>query len=74
MSGGRKVGLGRSLLFWSIALGGTTFDLVTKSLAFSKVGPPGSPKKTVISSILELHTSYNTGHSGDSDQRFPAAA
>ncbi len=61
MSGGRKVGPGRALLFWSIALGGTTFDLVTKSLAFSRVGPPGSPKKTVISDILELHTSYNTG-------------
>jgi signal peptidase II len=61
MSGGRKVGLGRQLLFWSIALGGTSFDLVTKSLAFSKVGPPGSPKKAVISNILELHTSFNTG-------------
>ena len=41
-----RVGLARWLLFWSIALGGTAFDLVTKSIIFSRVGPPASPADT----------------------------
>ena len=57
------VGLGRYLLFWSIALGGTAFDLVTKSIVFSKVGPPGRQQITIVPHILELHTSHNTGAS-----------
>jgi signal peptidase II len=55
-----KVGVGRYLLFWSIALGGTAFDLVTKSLVFSKVGPPGA-SYPIVPKILELRTSHNTG-------------
>jgi signal peptidase II len=57
----RSVGLGRWLLFWSIALGGTVFDLTTKSFIFSKVGPPPAPPVTIVPRILELHTSQNTG-------------
>ena len=34
------VGLGRWLLFWSIALGGAAFDLATKSMIFARVGEP----------------------------------
>ena len=41
------VGLGRHLLFWSIALGGTAFDLVTKSMVFARVGPP-APHGSVV--------------------------
>jgi signal peptidase II len=55
-----EVRLGRYLLFWAIALGGTAFDLATKSLVFSKVGPPGS-QRSIVRNILELHTSHNTG-------------
>jgi signal peptidase II len=72
MSGREKIGLGRWLLFWSIAVGGTTFDLVTKSLAFSTVGPPGS--KQSISSFLELHTSYNTGALWGFGSRLPGSS
>jgi signal peptidase II len=55
-----EVGLGRHLLFWSIALGGTAFDLATKSLVFSKVGPAGA-ERSIVPHILDLHTSHNTG-------------
>jgi signal peptidase II len=55
------IGLGRHILFWSIALGGTAFDLATKSLVFSKVGPPPAPPVPIVRPILELHTSQNTG-------------
>src|SRR5262249_49985931 len=55
------VGLGRLVLFGSLALGGLTFDLVTKSIAFSRIGPPPAPAVPVIPPILELHTSQNTG-------------
>ncbi len=61
MTGEGKVGLGRWILFWSIALGGTTFDLITKSLIFARVGPPPSPAVPIMPRILELHTSENTG-------------
>jgi signal peptidase II len=55
------VGVGRQLLFWSIALGGTAFDLFTKTLVFSKVGPPPARPVPIVSPILEIHTSQNTG-------------
>jgi len=48
-------------LFWSIALGGAAFDLVTKSLIFARVGPQGAPPVRVIGRILELQTSHNHG-------------
>ena len=35
-----SAGIGRLMLFWAIALGGTAFDLTTKSMVFAKVGPP----------------------------------
>jgi signal peptidase II len=56
-----RVGLFRWVLFWSIAVGGTAFDLVTKSIVFSQVGPPGSPTRHIIPKILEFRTSENTG-------------
>jgi signal peptidase II len=55
------VGLGRFILFFSIALGGLTFDLATKAIVFSRIGPPPAPPVPVIPRILELHTSQNTG-------------
>jgi signal peptidase II len=61
MIGEGRVGLSRWLLFWSIAAGGTAFDLVTKSMIFARVGPPPAPTHTIIPKILELHTSENTG-------------
>jgi signal peptidase II len=60
MSDEGTVGLGRWILFWAIALGGTSFDLVTKSIVFSKVGAPPATV-SVVPHILELHTSHNTG-------------
>ena len=33
----------RWVLFWSIALGGAAFDLVTKSIVFARIGPPPAP-------------------------------
>jgi signal peptidase II len=56
-----RVGLSRWLLFWSIALGGTVFDLVTKSVIFAQVGPPESGPRSIIPKILELRTSENRG-------------
>ncbi len=56
-----RVGLSRWLLFWSIALGGTVFDLVTKSVIFAQVGPPDSGPRNIIPKILELRTSENRG-------------
>lgn len=55
------VGWTRWALFWSIALGGAAFDLATKVIVFSRVGPPGSRPISVIPNILELHTSFNRG-------------
>ena len=40
MKGEEGVGLGRWVLFWSIALGGTAFDLVTKSIVFAGSARP----------------------------------
>jgi signal peptidase II len=61
MKGERSVGLSRWVLFWSIAVGGTAFDLVTKSIVFEKVGPPRAGVRDIIPKILELRTSENTG-------------
>jgi signal peptidase II len=55
------VGPGRLFLFCAIALGGLTFDLVTKSMVFARIGPPPAPSVALIPRILELHTSQNTG-------------
>ena len=51
----------RWVLFWSIALGGAAFDLVTKTLIFARVGPPPAPPIALVPNVLELHTSYNRG-------------
>jgi signal peptidase II len=56
-----RVGVGRWLLFWSIALGGTAFDLVTKSVIFSRLGHPHAQIHVLVPRILELRTSENTG-------------
>jgi signal peptidase II len=61
MKGGGGVGLGRVLLFWLLALCGTAFDLVTKSIVFSRVGRPPAPPVPIVRPFLELHTSQNTG-------------
>jgi signal peptidase II len=53
-------GLGRWVLFWSIALCGTLFDLMTKSVVFSKVGYP-APSISIVPNMLELQTSHNPG-------------
>ncbi len=65
MKGEGGVGLGRWVLFWTIALGGTAFDLLTKAIIFERVGPPPAPSVTIVPHILERHTSQNTGVSGD---------
>ncbi len=51
----------RGVLFWSIALGGAAFDLVTKKLVFDRIGPPPSRPLSIVPNVLELHTSYNPG-------------
>ncbi|MGG7379199.1 hypothetical protein ACQ7B2_10745, partial [Escherichia coli] len=56
-----RVPLSRWLLFWGIALGGATFDLLAKAWIFARVGPPGSPPHGLVAEILELRTSHNTG-------------
>jgi signal peptidase II len=48
-------------LFCAIALGGLAFDLATKSMVFSRIGPPGRPPVVLVPRILELQTSQNTG-------------
>ncbi|GAC1450328.1 MAG: hypothetical protein NVSMB9_34690 [Isosphaeraceae bacterium] len=59
--GSGAVGPGRWLLFWTVALGGTAFDLWTKSAVFERIGPPGSRPVSLVPNILELHTSHNSG-------------
>lgn len=57
-----KVKAGRWVLFLCLALGGTAFDLTTKSMVFARVGPPRSaPPVCLIPGVLELQTSHNTG-------------
>jgi len=53
-------GLSRWILFWSIAVIGTAFDLVTKTIVFSRVGYP-APSRSIVPHILELQTSQNPG-------------
>src|SRR5262249_45179939 len=56
------VPLRRWALFWAIALGGLAFDLTTKWLVFRALGEPvGRPQRVLVPSMLELHTSYNSG-------------
>ena len=50
----------RWILFWSIALCGAAFDLVTKAIVFRRVGHPSRPVP-LIANILEIQTSYNKG-------------
>ena len=56
-----RVGLGRWLLFWAIALGGAAFDLTTKSMIFTRIGEPPAPSASIVRGILELQTSLNPG-------------
>jgi signal peptidase II len=51
----------RRVVFWSIALGGASFDLATKMIAFTRIGPPPSRPVVVVPNVLELQTSYNPG-------------
>lgn len=57
----QTVGWSRWLLFWTIALGGASFDLATKAIIFARIGPPPSPPVSLIPNVLELQTSYNRG-------------
>jgi signal peptidase II len=51
----------RHVLFWSIALGGAAFDLITKTLVFAVIGEPGTPPHPIWDKILEIRTSFNPG-------------
>jgi signal peptidase II len=57
----QRVGLGRWLLFWAIALGGAAFDLAAKSQIFESIGEPPAPSVPLVPGILELQTSLNPG-------------
>jgi signal peptidase II len=48
-------------MFWSIALAGASFDLITKSVIFQRIGQPGSGPVPLVGNVLELRTSYNQG-------------
>lgn len=61
MDGSTRLPISRWILFWTIAIGGAAFDLVTKAMVFARVGAPPSPPVSVIDEILELRTSYNEG-------------
>lgn len=69
----RVVGPGRWLLFWSIAMGGAAFDLMTKSLVFSRIGTPGPGSRpvSIVEGILELQTSLNPGALWGFGRTFP---
>jgi signal peptidase II len=56
----QRVGIGRWILFWSIALGGAAFDLATKQAVFNRVGYPAETVP-IVKNILEIQTSQNTG-------------
>ena len=72
---GRDEGVGRQLLFWSIALGGTAFDLVTKSIVFSKVGPPPARTVPIVPHVLRAaHKSKHGCVCGASERTYPAVA
>jgi signal peptidase II len=51
----------RLLLFTGIALGGLTFDLVTKAMVFARIGPPTPRLVPLIPHVLELQTTQNFG-------------
>jgi signal peptidase II len=55
------VAVPRWVLFWSVALGGAAFDLGTKTLVFSRIGPPPAAPISLVPNVLELHTSFNRG-------------
>ncbi len=61
MRGEQGGGLDRWVLFWSIAAIGALFDLVTKSIIFSRVAASAAQPITIVSKILEIQTSKNTG-------------
>ncbi len=61
MGSSPRVPLSRWILFWTIAIGGAAFDLITKSLVFARVGEPPSPPLPLIENILEFRTSFNEG-------------
>ena len=48
------------VLFLALAGGGAALDLLTKWLAFAKVGPPGS-KRVLWQGVFSFTTSYNKG-------------
>ncbi len=56
----QRVGVSRWILFWSIALGGATFDLVTKQAVFDRFDYPAAAYP-LVDHILEIQTSQNTG-------------
>jgi signal peptidase II len=56
-----RIGLGRWLVFWAIALGGASFDLAAKSRIFQVIGEPPAPSVALVPGILELQTSLNPG-------------
>lgn len=52
----------RLLLFGAIALGGLSFDLITKAMVFARIGPPHQRRIVpLVPHVLELQTSQNTG-------------
>jgi signal peptidase II len=57
----QRVGLGRWVLFWMLALGGAAFDLTTKTMIFDRVGEPPARAVAVVPNILEIQTSLNPG-------------
>src|SRR5690349_20001731 len=60
MSTRERVPVSRWILFWTIALGGAAFDLVTKHVVFERYGFPAETVP-IIDNILEIQTSQNTG-------------
>jgi signal peptidase II len=61
MKAEKRAGLDRWVLFWSIAVIGTLFDLVTKSVIFARVGAAPTQPIVIVPNILELQASRNTG-------------
>jgi signal peptidase II len=54
-----RVPASRFILFWAIALGGTAFDLTTKSYIFDRFAGVGA--HSLIPDILEIRLSQNAG-------------
>jgi signal peptidase II len=50
-----------AIVFWTIALAGAGFDLATKYVVFSTIGPQGGRPVSIISPVLEFQTSHNPG-------------